>query len=152
MLYHLLSRSPITDRVWRSTEPPISSAKYWWTDCCLKRHLKNLTFSATDSHNSFKSNLSCQITSERKAQGICIWNFRGSQTLTNIVFDKITKIVRALWLAERRACMRVRKTWLCDVKIHATSPITRFSNVSFDWSVEKCHCQINVVRRYVLMS
>ena len=27
---------------------------------------------------------------------------------------------------------------------HATSPITRFSNVSFDWSVEKCHCQINV--------
>ena len=35
---------------------------------------------------------------------------------------------------------------------HATSPITRFSNVSFDWSVEKCHCQINVVGRYVLIS
>ena len=35
---------------------------------------------------------------------------------------------------------------------HTTSPITRFSNVSFDWSVEKCHCQINVVGRYVLIS
>ena len=35
---------------------------------------------------------------------------------------------------------------------HATSPITRFSNVSFDWSVEKCHCQINVEGRYVLIS
>ena len=35
---------------------------------------------------------------------------------------------------------------------HATSPITRFSNVSFDWSVEKCHCQINVVGKYVLIS
>ena len=34
----------------------------------------------------------------------------------------------------------------------ATSPITRFSNVSFDWSVEKSHCQINVAGRYVLIS
>ena len=35
---------------------------------------------------------------------------------------------------------------------HATSPITIFSNGSFDWSVEKCHCQINVIGRYVLIS
>ena len=35
---------------------------------------------------------------------------------------------------------------------HATSPITRFSDVSLDWSVEKCHCQINVVGKYVLIS
>ena len=35
---------------------------------------------------------------------------------------------------------------------HATSPITRFSDVSFDLSVEKCHCQINVVGKYVLIS
>ena len=27
-----------------------------------------------------------------------------------------------------------------------------FQNISFDWSVEKCHCQINVVGRYVLIS
>ena len=30
--------------------------------------------------------------------------------------------------------------------------ITKFENVSFDWSVEKCHCQIDVVGRYVLIS
>ena len=30
--------------------------------------------------------------------------------------------------------------------------ITRFWNVNFDWSFEKCHCQINVVGRYVLIS
>ena len=35
---------------------------------------------------------------------------------------------------------------------HSTSPITRFSNVSFHWSVEKCHCGINVVGKYVLIS
>ena len=27
-----------------------------------------------------------------------------------------------------------------------------FQNVSFDWSVDKFHCQINVVGRYVLIS
>ena len=37
--------------------------------------------------------------------------------LTNIAFNKITKIVRALLLVESRACMRVCKTWLCDIKI-----------------------------------
>ena len=45
------------------------------------------------------------------------------------------------------------QTWLRDVKLytpHRRSP--DFQNVSFDWSVEKCHCQINVVGRYVLIS
>ena len=35
---------------------------------------------------------------------------------------------------------------------HAISPITRFLSVSFDWSIEKCHRQINVAGRYVWMS
>ena len=40
-----------------------------------------------------------------------------------------------------------------DIKFHM--PHRRspdFQNISFDWSVEKCHCQINVVGRYVLIS
>ena len=56
-------------------------------------------------------------------------------------------------MAERRGCMRVCKhgcvTQRCTNCKHA---ITRFSNISFDWSVEKCQCQINVVGRYVLIS
>ena len=33
---------------------------------------------------------------------------------------------------------------------HRGSP--DFQNISFDWSVVKYHCQINVVGRYVLIS
>ena len=32
------------------------------------------------------------------------------------------------------------------------TPPLDFQNVSFDWSVEKSHCQINVEGRYVLLS
>ena len=37
---------------------------------------------------------------------------------------KITKIVRALWLAERRVCMRVRKHG-CDIKMFCFSRLSR---------------------------
>ena len=38
-----------------------------------------------------------------------------------------------------------------DIRFMGTPP-PNFQNVSFDRSVEKCHCQINVVGRYVLIS
>ena len=38
-----------------------------------------------------------------------------------------------------------------DTRFVGTPP-PNFQNVSFDRSVEKCHCQINVVGRYVLIS
>ena len=38
-----------------------------------------------------------------------------------------------------------------DTRVVNTPP-PDFQNVSFYWSVEKCHCQINVVGRYVLIS
>ena len=51
-----------------------------------------------------------------------------------------------------RVCKHSYVTERYTSRRHATSPITRFSNVSFDWSVEKCHCEIDVVGRYVLIS
>ena len=38
-----------------------------------------------------------------------------------------------------------------DTRVVDTPP-PNFQIVSFVWSVEKSHCQINVVRRYVLIS
>ena len=38
------------------------------------------------------------------------------------------------------------------VKLHVNTPPPDFQNESFDWSVNNCHCQINVVGRYVLIS
>ena len=56
----------------------------------------------------------------------------------NIAFYKITKIVRALWLAERRVCMRVCKHG-CGVKMfcfsranHASTNLKKFSSSKLD--------------------
>ena len=75
--------------------------------------------------------------------------------LCYITCYKITKIVRALWLAERGVCMRVRK-YACGVKMfcfsranHANTNLKTFSSRKLDkltlfthsfvgWNLENC--------------
>ena len=63
----------------------------------------------------------------------CIW-----MIFPNIYLYKITKIVRALWLAERSVCMRVCKHG-CGVKLfgfsranHASTNLKKFSSSKLD--------------------
>ena len=58
--------------------------------------------------------------------------------IVTILYHKIAKIVRALWLAQRRVCMRVCKHG-CDVKMfcfsranHASTNLKKFSSSKLD--------------------
>ena len=83
----------------------------------------------------------------------CPFSYDCSFIYGNIIIYKISKIVRALWLAERRACMRVCKHGCVTLRYTSCKhAITRFRNVSFHRSVEKSHCEITVGGRYLLIS
>ena len=67
--------------------------------------------------------------------GLIVYNM---EFAFHISFNKITKIVRALWLADRSACMRVCKHG-CDVKLfsfshtnHASMNLKKFSSSKLD--------------------
>ena len=94
--------------------------------CFLVARLVKFTFSATISLSDFDFKLYKLSLSEN----ICFVDF----------FQEILIELSTVDVSFGTSCK------------HTTSPITRFSNASFDWSVEKCHCQINVVGRYVLIS
>ena len=86
-------------------------------------------FVYTSFHSSQKPRQNpCRISQFSKNRGVKLITYRGLELaksicaphLAFISFYKITKIVRALWLAERRVCMRVCKHG-CDVKMFCFS-------------------------------
>ena len=80
-------------------------------------------------------------SSEYEVRRSTTWKGEGFGTgnsLASILYYKITKIVRALWLAERSVCMRVCKHG-CGVKLfgfsranHASTNLKKFSSSKLD--------------------
>ena len=115
-----------------------------WSECALQSWV-GLLLTATDvltqrgDHHHFHDWLFSKHQSLSTTVPL-IWNDSSRLKPFRIIlhFNKITKIVRALWLAERNVCMRVCKHG-CGVKMfcfsrtnHASTNLKKFSSSKLD--------------------